>query len=311
MSSDPHRDIAAFLAVARDRSFTRAAARLGVTPSALSHAVRNLEERLGIRLLSRTTRNVAATEAGDRLIQSVGPLFEQIDMELSNLGDLRDRPAGKIRITCNDHVIDTIFRPMLQDFLTRYPDIEIDISIDYGFVDIIEQRFDAGVRLGEAVSKDMIATRIGPDFRFLVVAAPACLTRGPHPRTPQDLTSLACINRRSMTAGSFFPWDFEKNGRAINVRVGGQLAFNSILPILNAALDGAGFAYLPEDLVLPHIACGRLVTVLEEWCPVIPGYHLYYPSRRQTARSFALFRDAVRHPQQIAPTGSPRTTKAG
>ncbi|KGJ02159.1 DNA-binding transcriptional regulator, LysR family [Paracoccus halophilus] len=294
MPSGPHSDISSFLAVAQDRSFTKAAARLGMTPSALSHAVRNLEERLGLRLLNRTTRNVAPTEAGARLIQSVGPLFEQIDIELDNLGDLRERPGGKVRITCNDYVIETIFRPKLQRFLDQYPEIEVEFSIDYGFTDIIEDSFDAGVRLGDAVSKDMIAMRIGPDFRFLVVGAPSYFDRHPRPETPHDLTRLPCINLRSMTAGSFFPWAFEKDGKEINVRVEGQLAFNSVLPILKSAIEGAGLAYLPEDLAAPHLTSGALITVLEDWCPYGPGYHLYYPNSRLAARSFSAFREAMR-----------------
>ncbi|PDT14668.1 LysR family transcriptional regulator [Rhizobium sp. J15] len=293
--ASPHNEIAAFLAVARERSFTKAAAKLGITPSALSHAVRGLEERLGIRLLARTTRNVAATEAGLHLAQSVGPLFDQIDIQLSSLGDLRDRPAGKIRVTCNDYVIETIFRPKLREFLPLYPDIEVEFVIDYGYTDIVEHGMDVGVRLGEAVSKDMIAMRIGPDFRFVVVGAPAYLAVRPAPRTPQDLTDLPCINLRSVTAGSFFPWEFEKAGQAINVRVGGQLAFNSVVPIVSAAVDGLGLAYLPEDLAAPHIAEGRLALVLEEWCPVIQGYHLYYPNRHQASRAFGLFVEAVRY----------------
>lgn len=295
MVSGPHNEIAAFLAVARERSFTRAAARLGVTPSALSHAVRGLEDRLGIRLLTRTTRNVATTEAGGRLVQSIGPLFDQIDIQLSDLGDFRDRPAGKIRVTCNDYVIETLFRPRLREFLTRYPDIEVEFVIDYGYTNIIEQGLDVGVRLGEAVSKDMIAMRIGPDFKFVVVAAPAYLERHSAPGIPQDLTDQVCINRRSMTSGSFYPWEFERSGQTVNVRVGGQLAFNSVVPILGAAVDGLGLAYLPEDLAAPYLAEGRVVTVLEDWCPIIQGYHLYYPNRHRASRAFGLFLDAVRY----------------
>ncbi|MBO1041179.1 LysR family transcriptional regulator [Brucella pituitosa] len=295
MPTGSHGDIPSFLAVARERSFTKAAARLGMTPSALSHAVRNLEERLGLRLLNRTTRNVAPTEAGDRLIQSLGPLFDQIDIELGNLGDLRERPNGKLRITCNDYVIETIFRPKLQAFLNDYPEIELEFSIDYGFTDIIEDGFDAGVRLGDAVSKDMIAMRIGPDFRFLVVASPSFFEQHVRPEQPHDLTSLPCINLRSITAGAFFPWSFEKDGKEINVRVTGPLAFNSVLPILNSAIEGAGLAYLPEDLAAPHLKSGALIPVLEDWCPYGPGYHLYYPSRRLAARSFSAFREAMRY----------------
>lgn len=289
-----HSDISSFLAVARDRSFTKAAARLGLTPSALSHAVRSLEEQLGLRLLNRTTRSVAPTEAGDKLVRSLGPLFEQIDLELSNLSDLRDRPGGKIRITCNDYVIETIFRPKLQNFLKDHPEIEVEFAIDYGFTDIVEGNFDAGVRLGDAVSKDMIATRLGPDFRFLVVGAPTLLQRHTLPEQPRDLTNLPAINLRSATAGTFFPWQFARDGKQVNVRVSGPLAFNSVLPILNSALAGDGLAYLPEDLVMQHIAEGRLVSLLEAWCPYTPGYHLYYPSRRLASRSFSAFRETMR-----------------
>lgn len=295
MAAGPHNEIAAFLAVARERSFTKAAARLGITPSALSHAVRGLEERLGIRLLTRTTRNVATTEAGLRLLQSVGPLFDQIDLQLSDIGDLRERPAGKIRVTCNDYVIETLFRPRLREFLPLHPSIEVEFVIDYGYTNIVEHGLDVGVRLGEAVSKDMIAMRIGPDFRFVVVGAPSYFAHNPVPRVPNDLTDLACLNRRSMTSGSFYPWEFEKNGQTINVRVGGQLSFNSVVPILGAAVDGLGLAYLPEDLTAPYVAEGKLVEVLSDWCPIIQGYHLYYPNRHQASRAFGLFLDAMRY----------------
>ena len=295
LTSGPHNEIAAFLAVARERSFTKAAARLGLTPSALSHAVRALEERLGIRLLTRTTRNVAPTEAGLQLAQSVGPLFDQIDIQLTSLGDLRDRPTGKIRVTCNDYVIESLFRPRLREFLLLHPGIEVEFVIDYGYTNIVEHGLDVGVRLGEAVSKDMIAMRIGPDFRFVVVGAPSFFERNRKPQAPKELTDLSCINRRSMTSGSFYPWEFEKDGQSINVRVGGQLAFNSVVPILSAAVDGLGLAYLPEDLTAPFVAQGDLVIVLEDWCPVIQGYHLYYPNRHQASRAFGLFLDAVRY----------------
>ncbi|MFC3627894.1 LysR family transcriptional regulator [Paracoccus angustae] len=299
MPSGPHSDISSFLAVAQERSFTKAAARLGMTPSALSHAVRNLEDRLGLRLLNRTTRNVAPTEAGVQLIQSVGPLFEQIDIELGNLGDLRDRPRGKVRITCNDYVIETIFRPKLQEFLETYPEIEVEFSIDYGFTDIIKEGLDVGVRFGNAVSKDMIAMRIGPDFRFSVVGAPAYLARAGAPETPADLMKFSCINRRSMTSGAFYPWRFDSGGEALNVRVQGQLAFNSVKPIVDAAVDGHGLAYLPEDLIEPHLSDGRLRTVLDGMCPVTEGYHLYYPNRHQASRAFRLFLEAMRYRPKV------------
>lgn len=295
MPADNFNEIAAFLAVARERSFTRAASKMGITPSALSHSVRALEERLGIRLLSRTTRNVGATEAGERFISTVGPLFEQIEAEVKSMGALRDRPAGTVRITCNDYVLDTIFRPRLRDFLPLYPDIKVEFVIDYGFTDIIEGRFDAGVRLGEALSKDMIAARIGPDWRFLVVGSPAYFERRSPPVTPQDLTNHSCINIRLMTAGSLYAWEFEKDGRKLDVRVDGQLTFNSVVPVLGAAVDGLGLAYVPDDLAAPYLEDGRLLRVLDEWCPMLEGYHLYYPNRRQASPAFTLLLEALRY----------------
>jgi DNA-binding transcriptional LysR family regulator len=286
-------DLVAFLAVAQDQSFTRAAAKLGVTPSALSHAIKGLEERLGLRLLSRTTRNVSPTEAGERLMRSIAPHFEQIEAEIASLSELRDKPAGTIRIACNDYVINTIFRPMLKGFLPKYPDINVELAIDNGFTNIVEQRFDAGVRMGEAVAKDMIAVRIGPDWRFTVVGSPEYFERRSKPETPQDLTNHVCINMRLVSAGGLYAWEFAKDGRELNVRVEGQLAFNSVLPVLNAALDGHGLAYVPEDLSRPYLASNQLVEVLEEWCPTIQGYHLYYPSRRQTSPAFSAFLAAI------------------
>lgn len=295
MPSDNLNDIAAFIAVAHERSFTKAGAKLGVTPSALSHSVRGLEERLGIRLLARTTRSVSPTEAGERLVRSLGPLLEQVSVELAGLSELRDRPAGTVRITCNDYVIGTIFRPKLRDFLRRYPDIKVELIIDYGFTDIVEERFDAGVRLGEALSKDMIAVPIGPDWRFVVVGAPEYLADHPAPETPQELTEHICMNYRLTGAGSVYAWEFEKDGRKVNVKVDGQLTFNSAIPVLNAAVDGLGLAYVPEDLAAPYLADGRLKLVLDDWCPVIQGYHLYYPNRRQASPAFALLVEALRY----------------
>lgn len=288
-------DMVAFLAVARERSFTKAAGKLGVTPSALSHTLRGLEERLGIRLLSRTTRNVSPTEAGERLMQAIGPHFDQIEAEIDALSELRDRPAGTVRITCTDYVVETIFRPKLRTFLRQYPDIKVEIAIDYGFTNIVEQRFDAGVRLGESVSKDMIAVRIGPDWRFAVVGSPDYFERRSPPETPQDLTNHKCINLRLTTAGGIYAWEFEKDGRELNVRVDGQLTFNSILPVLDAAVDGFGLAYVAEDLAQPYLADGRLVEVLTDWCPTLQGYHLYYPNRRQASPAFALLVEALRY----------------
>lgn len=288
-------EMIAFLAVARERSFTKAAAQLGVTPSALSHSVRHLEERLSIRLLARTTRDVSPTEAGERLMRSIGPHFEQIDAEIDRLSELRDKPAGNIRIACSDYVIDTIFRPVLRPFLREYPDISVELFIDNGFTNIVEQRFDAGVRLGEALSKDMIAVRIGPDWRFTVVGTPDYFERRSKPETPHELTNHSCINMRLTTAGGMYGWEFKKDGRELNVRVEGQLAFNSVIPVLNAALDGHGLAYVPEDLTKPYLDRGELVEVLADWSPNWQGYHLSYPSRRQASPAFSAFVEAIRY----------------
>ena len=285
----------AFLAVASERSFTKAAAKLGVSQSALSHTVRELETRLGVRLLTRTTRSVSPTEAGERLMQTVGPRFDEIDSELAALGDYRDKPAGTIRLTAIDYVADTILWPKLAPFLRRYPDIKIEIIVDYGLTDIVAQRFDAGVRGGEQVAKDMIAVRIGPDLRMAVVGAPSYLKKRPPPRRPQDLVDHDCINLRLPTHGGLYAWEFEKGSRELRVRVEGQLAFNGTTQMMNAALAGFGLAYVPEELATPHMARGRLTRVLEDWCPPFSGYHLYYPSRRQPSAAFALMVDALRH----------------
>lgn len=288
-------DLLAFLAVARERSFTRAAAQLGVSQSALSHTIRGLEERLGLRLLTRTTRSVAPTEAGERLMLTVGPRFDEIDGELAALSALREKPAGTIRITAGEHSADAVLWPALAALLPRYPDIKVEIVIDYGLTDIVAERYDAGVRLGEQVAKDMIAVRIGPDLRMAVVGAPSYLAARPKPRTPQDLTGHSCINLRLPTYGGIYAWEFEKRGRELKVRVDGPLVFNNSALRVNAALAGLGLAYLPEDVVAPHVADGRLVRVLADWCPPFPGYHLYYPSRRQPTPAFALLVDALRY----------------
>jgi len=288
-------DLVAFVAVARKRSFTKAAAKLGVSQSALSHTMRELETRLGVRLLTRTTRSVAPTEAGERLLHAVGPRLEEINAELAALGELRDKPAGTIRITATDYAAETILWPKLTKFLRQYPDIKLEISIDYGLTDIVAQRLDAGVRAGEQVAKDMIAVRIGPDIRMAVVAAPSYFKNRPQPKRPQDLIGHDCINLRLSTHGGLYAWEFDKGGRELKVRVEGQLVFNGTFQMLNAALAGFGLAYVPEDLAQPHIAKGRLKRVLDDWCPPYPGFHLYYPSRRQSAAVFALFVDALRH----------------
>ena len=288
-------DLAVFLAVARERSFTRAAAQLGVSQSALSQTIRGLEARLGIRLLTRTTRSVAPTEAGERLIEAVGPAFDQIDAGLAALSEMREKPAGTIRITAGDHAVASILWPKLAPFLSKYPDITVEIAIDYGLTDIVAGRFDAGVRFGEQVSRDMIAVRIGPDIRFIVVGAPSCFAKRPIPKSPQDLIGHPCINLRLPTRGGLYAWEFEKDGHEVKVRVEGQLVFNGIFQVLEAALAGYGLAYVPEDLAAPHLAQRRLRRVLADWCPSFPGYHLYYPSRRQTSPAFTLIVDALRY----------------
>lgn len=288
-------DLLAFLAVARERSFTRAAAQLGVSPSALSHAMRGLEARLGVRLLTRTTRSVAPTEAGERLVRGVGPCFEEIDAELAALTELRERPAGALRITAGEHATDTILWPALERLLPDYPDVKIEINVDNGLTDIVAGRYDAGVRLGEQVAKDMVAVRIGPDLRMAVVGAPSYFECRPRPKAPGDLTVHECINTRFPTFGGLYAWEFERGGRELRVRVEGQLVFNSTALSLKAALAGLGLAYVLEDRAAPHLADGRLVRVLADWCPPFPGYHLYYPSRRQPTPAFALLVEALRH----------------
>jgi DNA-binding transcriptional LysR family regulator len=288
-------DLASFAAVARERSFTRAAAKLWVSPSALSQTIRNLEERLGLRLLTRTTRSVAPTAAGERLLRTVAPRFEEIEAELATLNELREKPVGTVRITAGEHPAISVLQPALKRFLPDYPDVQVEIIVDYGLTDIVAEGYDAGVRLGEQVAKDMVAVRIGPDIRMAVVASPAYFERHPLPQIAQDLTAHKCINMRLPTYGGLFPWGLEKDGREVNVRGEGQLIFNNLGMRLNSTLDGLGLAYLPEDQVLAHIAAGRLIRVLEDWCPYFPGYHLYYPSRRHTSPALSLLVDALRH----------------
>lgn len=288
-------DLAAFAAVAQEQSFTRAAVRLGVSPSALSQTIKNLEERLGIRVLTRTTRSVAPTNAGERLLQTLAPRFEEIESELKALNELRDKPAGKIRVTAGEHPAVSVLQPAMKQFLSNYPDIQVEIIIDYGLNDIVTDGYDAGVRMGEQVAKDMIAVRVGPDMRMALVASPDYFQEHPLPEIPQDLTSHRCINIRLPTYNQIFPWGFEKEGQEVKVRVEGQLVFNSLAMRLQSALDGLGIAYMPEDHALPLIADGRLIRVLEDWCPMFPGYHLYYPNRRHTSPAFSLFVDALRY----------------
>lgn len=288
-------DLSAFVVIARERSFTRAAAQLGVSPSALSHTLRGLEERLGLRLLTRTTRSVTPTEAGERLLLSIGPMFDGIDAEVAALSALRDKPAGNIRITADEHSVPSTLWPKLRGVLREHPDIKVEIHTDYTLTDIVAGRFDAGVRFGEVVAKDMIAVPIGPLARMVAVASPAYFASRPAPQTPQDLAAHACINLRLPTYGGLYAWEFEKDGREFRVRVEGQLIFNSILPILQAALDGFGIGYLPQDQVLPHVKAGQLVHVLADWSPPFAGYHLYYPSRRQMTPAFRLIVEALRY----------------
>jgi DNA-binding transcriptional LysR family regulator len=295
MASDNLNDLRAFLAVARERSFTRAAAKLGVSQSALSHTLRGLEERLGLRLLTRTTRSVSPTEAGERLLQTVGPRLEEIEAELAALTELREKPAGTIRITTTEYAADTILWPKLAKLLTKYPDINVEFIIEQGLTDIAAEGYDAGVRLGEQVAKDMIAVRIGPDMRMAVVGARSYFAKRSPPRKPQELIGHNCINLRVPIRGGLYAWEFEKAKRQLKVHVEGQLVFNGTAQMLTAALAGFGLAYVPEDMAEPHLAKGRLKRVLEDWCLPFSGYHLYYPSRRQLTPAFALLVEALRH----------------
>jgi DNA-binding transcriptional LysR family regulator len=288
-------DLSVFLVVARERSFTKAAAKLGVSQSALSYTIKELEARLKLRLLTRTTRSVSPTAAGERLLHNVGPRIEEIEGELAALSDLRKKPSGTIRITATEYATDAVLLPKLGKLLREYPDINIEIVSDYGLSDIVAQRFDAGVRDGEQVAKDMIAVRIGPDARMAVVGAPSYFRNRPVPKKPQELVEHNCINLRLPTHGGLYAWEFEKDSRELKVRVEGQLFFSTTTQMLHSALAGLGLAYLPEGLVQPHIGKDRLKRVLDDWCPPYPGYHLYYPSRRQPSAAFALLVEALRH----------------
>jgi DNA-binding transcriptional LysR family regulator len=288
-------DLLAFFVVARARSFTQAAAQLGVSQSALSHTVRGLETRLGLRLLNRTTRSVAPTEAGERLLRTVAPRLDEIDVELKALTELREKPSGTIRITAGEHAADVVLWPRLSKFLSEYPDINLEIATENRLTDIVSEGYDAGVREGEQVAKDMVAVRIGPDMRMAVVGSPAYFAKRPKPKTPQDLAQHDCINLRLPTRGGLYAWEFEKGMRKPKVRVEGQLVFNSTALMRQAALDGFGLAYMPEDRVQRQMEKGALIRVLADWCPPYPGYHLYYPSRRQPSAAFALLVDALRY----------------
>lgn len=294
MARENYNDLLAFLAVARKGSFTRAAAQLGVSQSALSHTIRNLEARLGLRLLTRTTRHVAPTEAGERLLRELTPGFEHIDAAVARLGELRDKPSGNLRITTGEHAARTILWPALRRVLPDYPDIHVEVSVDASLTDIVTNRFDAGIRLGEQVAADMIAMPISPPMRMAVVGAPAYLAGRPPVKTPRDLTGHDCINLRFLTQGGLYAWEFEKKGRPLNVRVEGRLIFNNTRQIRRAALDGFGLAFLPDDMVRTDIADGSLQRLLADWCPPFPGYHLYYPSRRQPSAAFSVLLEALR-----------------
>ncbi len=287
-------DLQAFIMIAREGSFTRAASALGVTQSALSQAIKILEERLGIRLLTRTTRSVSLTEAGEHLLASIGHRFDEIEAELDALSALRDKPAGQVRITTGENAMRSVLLPKLMPLMHQYPDVRIEFDVSYGFRDIVADRFDAGVRLGTSIDKDMIAVPIGPPIRMAAAASPAYFEKHPIPQVPGDLTSHRCINLRLPTHGGLYVWDFEKDGKEVNVRVDGQVTFNTTPHIVDAAVDGLGIAYLLEDDLLPHIESSKLIRILEDWCPPFPGYHLYYPSRRQPTPAFTLVLEALK-----------------
>ncbi|ATM94332.1 LysR family transcriptional regulator [Yersinia frederiksenii] len=295
MLKENFNDLISFLVVARERSFTKAAAKLGVSQSALSHSIRGLEERLELRLLTRTTRSVAPTQAGEKLANSLGPRFAEIENELDALSEMRDRPAGNIRITAGEHAVDSVLWPVLRSFLTEYADINVEITVDNTLTDIVAGRFDAGIRLGEQVAKDMVAVRIGPDMSMAVVSSPSYLAKYGIPTIPADLQNHRCINMRLPTMGGLYAWEFEKEGCQLKVRVDGQLTFNSLRQRIDAATIGFGLTFVPEDSVRAEIASGSLVRVLTEWCEPFPGYYLYYPSRRQHTTAFSLFIEALRY----------------
>lgn len=299
MPRDHINELTAFLAVARERSFTKAAAGMGVSPSALSHTIKGLEEKLGVRLLSRTTRTVAPTAAGERLQRQIGPLFDQISAEVEEIVTLRDNPAGTIRITCTDIVIEAVFRPKLAAFLQKYPDICVEFDMNYALVDIISERFDAGVRIGEALEKDMIATRIGPDWRFAVVGAPSYFEERKIPQTPHDLHEHNCINIRLASTNNNLRWEFRsQEGRELALNVQGQATFNNARDAFDAAKDGLGLCWISHEVAAPYLADGRLQEVLADWCPYYDGFHLYYPSRKQNSLAFSAFIEAMRYREQ-------------
>ncbi|CDZ31903.1 Hypothetical transcriptional regulator YcjZ [Neorhizobium galegae bv. officinalis] len=294
MRRDEFTEMRAFLEVARERSFTRAASKLGVTRSALSHTIRTLEERLGVRLLARTTRDVAPTAMGQRLVQSVEHHFEGISAEIDALKALSDKPSGHVRIVCPDDAIDLVFRKRLKTFLREYADIQVELIVDNGFTNIVERQFDAGVRLGEAIARDMVAVRIGPDVSYSVVGSPEYFQSYPVPQNPQDLMEHNCINLRLPTSGGLYAWEFQQDAREFSVRVEGQMVYSNISSAIDAALDGVGLAYAPTDLVSQHVDEGNLRVVIQDWCPTFQGYHLYYPNKRNHSPAFSTFVEAFR-----------------
>ena len=296
MPKESYNDLLAFIAVARAQSFTRAAAQLGVSQSALSHTIRALEAKMGVRLLTRTTRSVSPTEAGERLLLNVAPRFEEIEAELAAVGELRDKPAGTIRITASENAAETALWPRLAKLLPKYPQIKVEVTTQPRFTDIVAERYDMGVRLGDEVAKDMTAVRISPDVRFAIVGSPAYLAKHPAPTKPQDLADHACINLRLMSHGDLYAWELKKGRQKVNVRVEGQLVFNGTRPILHAALAGFGLGYVPHEVARPYIAKRLLKQVLDDWCPTFPGYHFYYPNRRQLTRAMSVLIEALRHP---------------
>lgn len=295
MARENINDLLAFIAVARDRSFTRAAARMGVSQSALSHTIRQLEARLGVRLLTRTTRAVSPTEAGERLLDGIAPHFDEIEAHVDALNALRDKPAGTIRISASDYAISSVLWPKLQKFLPKFPDIKVELILDNALTDIVTERYDAGVRMGEHLAKDMICARIGPDFRFTVVGSPGYFAAHPRPSHPEELVQHRCINYRFQTSGGLWAWEFEKDGRELKIRVDGQLAFSNIFHVLDAAVAGTGLGFVPEEIARDHISAGRLIPALQDWCAYWDGFYLYYPSRRQSSPAFVTLVEALRH----------------
>jgi DNA-binding transcriptional LysR family regulator len=294
MKREDLNDMLWFLAVAEERSFTKAAAKLGTSQSTISHTIKKLEARMGLRLLTRTTRSVVPTEAGERLIRSLAPRIEELETEIDELMEIRDKPTGSVRITLSDHALESVVWPKLRPVLKQYPDIKVELNSDNGFRNIVEEKFDAGVRLGESLDKDMIAVRIGPDWGLVAVASPDYLEKRAAPETPRDLVAHDCINHRQARAGGLYVWEFEKDGGEVRVRVDGQLTFNTSYAMIDAAVSGYGIAYVPESLVLDEIASGQLVQVLDDWTPLFPGYYLYYPSRRQNSPAFKVVVDALK-----------------